>query len=148
MGITQALTTALSGLSTSQSEIDVVGNNIANVNTTGYKSSSLDFKTQFLQNFSFGSAPNGNLGGSNPMQVGLGVSAGAISTDFTTGALQATGIDTNLAIQGDGFFIVNQDGLPVYTRDGSFQLNDQHQLVTSDGQFVQGYGVDANFNLV
>jgi flagellar hook protein FlgE len=148
MGITSSLITALSGLSTSQSEIDVVGNNIANVNTTGFKSSSIDFKTQFLQNFSFGSAPNGDLGGSNPMQVGLGVSAGAISTDFSTGSLQATGVQTNLAIQGDGFFIVNQGGQQVYTRDGSFQLNDQDQLVSSDGDLVQGYGVDANFNLV
>ena len=72
MGITSALVTALSGLSTSQSQIDVVGNNIANVNTVGFKSSQLDFKTQFLENFSYGSAPDGNLGGTNPLQIGLG----------------------------------------------------------------------------
>src|SRR5689334_21252181 len=109
MGITSSLQTGLSGLSASQQQIDVVGNNIANVNTVGFKSSRLDFKTQFLQNFSFGSAPNGDLGGTNPLQIGLGASTGSITKDFSDGSLQVTGVPTNLAIQGQGMFVL-QDG--------------------------------------
>ena len=147
-GITSSLNTALSGLATSQQEIGVVGNNIANVNTVGFKSSSLDFKTQFLQNFTFGSAPAGNLGGTNPLQIGLGATSGALTTDFSDGSLQATGVDTNLAIQGNGFFVLKQGSQQVYTRDGSFQLNGLNQLVSGTGQYVQGYTVDSNFNIV
>ncbi len=148
MGITSALNTALSGLSTNQSQIDVVGNNIANVNTVGFKSSRLDFKTQFLENFSYGTAPSGTQGGTNPLQIGLGTATGSIKRDFSSGTPQATGVATNLAIQGDGFFIVKDGTQQVYTRDGSFQLNGLNQLVSSTGQLVQGYGVDANFNIV
>jgi flagellar hook protein FlgE len=148
MGITSALVTALSGLSTSQSQIDVVGNNIANVNTVGFKSSQLDFKTQFLENFSYGSAPNGNLGGTNPLQIGLGASAGAITKNFTDGSLRVTGVPTNLAIQGGGMFILKDGTQQVYTRDGSFQLNGLNQLVSGTGALVQGYGVDNNFQVV
>jgi flagellar hook protein FlgE len=147
-GITSSLNTALSGLATSQEEIGVVGNNIANVDTVGFKASSLDFKTQFLQNFTFGSAPNGDLGGTNPLQIGLGATSGAITTDFSDGALQATGVDTNLAIQGNGFFVLKQGTQQVYTRDGSFQLNGLNQLVSGTGQLVQGYTVDSNYNVI
>jgi flagellar hook protein FlgE len=148
MGITSALNTGLSGLSSSQSQIDVVGNNIANVNTVGFKSSRLDFKTQFLQNFSFGTAPSDDLGGTNPLQIGLGTQAGAITRNFGSGSLQVTGVDTNLAIQGDGFFILKNGAQQVYTRDGSFQLNGLNQLVSGTGQLVQGYGIDQDFNIV
>ena len=148
MGFSSSLNTALSGLSTSQQQIEVVGNNIANVNTTGYKSTSIDFKTQFLQNFSFGSAPTSTDGGTNPLQIGLGVQSGAISTDFTNGAVQTTGQPTNMAIQGGGFFILQNGSSQVYTRDGDFQLNNQNQLVSSTGQVVQGYGIDSSFNVV
>src|ERR1041384_5534915 len=117
MGITSSLVTALSGLSTAQSQIDVVGNNIANVNTVGFKASRLDFKTQFLENFSFGSAPNGTLGGTNPLQIGLGASAGAITKNFTDGSLRVTGVPTNMAIQGSGMFILQDAAQQVYTRD-------------------------------
>ncbi|HUO10176.1 MAG TPA: flagellar hook-basal body complex protein [Phycisphaerae bacterium] len=147
-GITSSLNTALSGLSTSQEQIGVVGNNIANVNTVGFKASSLDFKTQFLQNFTFGSAPNGNLGGTNPLQIGLGATSGAITKNFADGSLEATGVDTNLAIQGNGFFILRQGTQQVYTRDGSFQLNGENQLVSGTGQLVQGYAVDSNYNII
>lgn len=148
MGITSALNTGLSGLSSSQLQIDVVGNNIANVNTVGFKSSRLDFKTQFLQNFSFGTAPSDDLGGTNPLQIGLGTQAGAITRNFGSGSLQVTGVDTNLAIQGDGFFILKNGAQQVYTRDGSFQLNGLNQLVSGTGQLVQGYGIDQDFNIV
>src|SRR3954470_22922070 len=148
MGITSSLITALSGLSTSQSQIDVVGNNIANVNTIGFKSSRLDFKTQFLENFSFGTAPSTELGGTNPLQIGLGTEAGAVSRNFGDGSLQVTGVNTNLAMQGAGFFILKDVGQQVYTRDGSFLLNGLNQLVSSSGQLVQGFGVDGNFNVI
>jgi flagellar hook protein FlgE len=147
MGITSSLVTGLSGLATSQSQIDVVGNNIANVNTVGFKSSRLDFKTQFLENFSYGTAPSDDLGGTNPLQIGLGTQAGAISRNFGDGSLQVTGVQTNIAIQGNGFFVLKDASQQVYTRDGSFQLNGLNQLVSSTGQLVQGYGVDANFNV-
>jgi flagellar hook protein FlgE len=147
MGITSSLVTGLSGLATSQSQIDVVGNNIANVNTVGFKSSRLDFKTQFLENFSYGTAPSAELGGTNPLQIGLGTQAGAISRNFGDGSLQVTGVPTNIAIQGNGFFVLKDANQQVYTRDGSFQLNGLNQLVSSTGQLVQGYPVDSNFNV-
>jgi flagellar hook protein FlgE len=150
MGVTSSLVTALSGLATSQQQIDVVGNNIANVNTIGYKSTSLDFKTQFLQNFSYGTAPTTSDGGTNPLQIGLGVQSGAMTTDFSDGTVQTTGVDTNMAIQGNGFFILKQgsSAQQVYTRDGTFQLNNQDQLVSSTGQLLQGFGVDSSYNIV
>jgi flagellar hook protein FlgE len=148
MGITSSLITGLSGLSTSQSQIDVVGNNIANVNTVGFKSSRLDFKTQFLENFSYGTAPSDDMGGTNPLQIGLGTQAGAISRDFGDGSLQVTGVPTNLAIQGNGFFVLKDASQQVYTRDGSFKLNGMNQMVSSTGQMVQGFGVDSNFNVI
>jgi flagellar hook protein FlgE len=147
MGITSSLITGLSGLSANQSKLDVVGNNIANANTIGFKSSRLDFKSQFSQSFSFGSAPNGDLGGTNPLQVGMGTVEGAVSRDFNDGSREITGVTSNLAIEGDGFFIV-KDGGQFYTRDGSFKLNSLNELVNSDGLHVQGYGVDANFNVI
>src|SRR5712671_1954080 len=121
MGITSSMITGLSGLSTAQTQIGVIGNNIANVNTIGFKSSRLDFKTQFLENFSFGTAPSANLGGTNPLQIGLGTQAGAVSRNFGDGSLQVTGVDTNMAVQGSGFFVLKDGAQQVYTRDGSFQ---------------------------
>src|SRR5215217_7958703 len=106
MGITSSLQTGLSGLSSSQSQIDVVGNNIANVNTVGFKSSRLDFKTQFLQTLSYGTAPSDVLGGTNPVQIGLGTQAGSISRNFGDGSLKVTGVSSNMAVQGDGFFVL------------------------------------------
>ncbi len=129
MGITSALTTSLSGLDSNQSQLDVIGNNIANVNTVGFKASRLDFKTQFSQSFSFGSAPDGDSGGTNPLQIGLGVQEGDISRNFSDGSTNVTGVQSNLAIQGDGFFVVKDASEQAYTRDGSFKLNSSNQLV-------------------
>jgi flagellar hook protein FlgE len=147
MGMT-SLNTGLSGLSTNQAQLDVVGNNIANINTVGFKSSRLDFKTQLLENFSYGTAPNGDLGGTNPLQIGLGASAGAVTRNFADGSLSVTGVPTNLALQGNGFFVLEDGTKQVYTRDGSFQLNGLNQLVSGTGQVVQGFGVDSSFNIV
>jgi flagellar hook protein FlgE len=147
MGITSSLVTGLSGLSANQSKLDVVGNNIANVNTVAFKASRLDFKSQFSQTFSFGSAPEGDLGGTNPMQVGLGTVQGAISRNFNSGSQEVTGVTSNLMVEGDGFFVVS-DGGQYYTRDGTFKLNSLNELVNSDGMHVQGFGVDASYNVV
>jgi flagellar hook protein FlgE len=148
MGISSALNTGLSGLAANQSELDVVGNNIANANTLAFKSSRLDFKSQFSETFSYGSAPNGNLGGTNPIQVGLGVQQGSMTRMFTEGSTELTGVDSNLAIQGDGFFVLDNNGTQNYTRDGSFKLSSSNDLVNADGLHVEGYGVDKNFNLI
>src|SRR3982751_5594354 len=147
MGITSSLITGLSGLSSNQSKLDVVGNNIANVNTIGFKSSRMDFKTQFSTTFSFGSAPSGVLGGTNPLQVGMGVVQGAVSRNFNDGSREVTGVASNLAVEGDGFFIL-QGSERMYTRDGTFKLNSLNTLVNADGANVQGFGVDSSYTVV
>jgi flagellar hook protein FlgE len=137
---------ALSGLDVSQQAINVIGNNIANVNTTAFKSSSVNIKPQFYITNSGGTAATSNFGGTNPEQTGLGAEVDSTTTNFSTGELTSTGVPTDMAINGNGFFVV-QGQTQQYTRDGSFTLNDQNQLVTTTGQFVQGYGADANGNI-
>jgi len=149
MGLTSSLFAGLSGMKTNEFRMDVIGNNIANVNTYGFKSSRASFQSQFYNTFSFGTAASGATGGSNPMQVGTGVTVGGVTRDFTAGAPETTGIKTDLAVQGQGLFIVEKaNGSVAYTRDGSFQFNSENYLLTSDGYFLQGYGVDNNFNIV
>lgn len=146
MALTSALFTGLSGLDVNQTRLNVVGNNIANVNTVAFKSSRALFKPQFYVTDRGGSPADGNFGGTNPSQRGLGAVVASIEKDFSTGALAPTGKATDLAIDGDGFFIV-QGTEQRYTRDGSFALNSQNQLVTGSGEFVQGFGVDADGNV-
>jgi flagellar hook protein FlgE len=141
-----ALNAALSGLDVSQQAINVIGNNIANVNTTAFKSSSVNVKPQFYITSSAGTASTSAFGGTNPQQTGLGAAVDSATTDFSSGELTSTGVDTDMAINGNGFFIV-QGQTQQYTRDGTFTLNDQNQLVTSGGQFVQGYGADSAGNI-
>jgi flagellar hook protein FlgE len=147
MGLTDALYTGLTGLDVNQAQLNVISNNIANVNTVGFKSSSAQFQTQFYQTISDGTAPSTTFGGDNPTQMGTGAELGGITQDFGQGSVQATGSDTDMAINGNGFFIV-QGGTQLYTRDGAFTLNSNNQLVDSAGDFVQGYGVDKAGNIV
>jgi flagellar hook protein FlgE len=148
MGMTSALYSALSGLNASQQRLDVAGNNIANVNTVAYKSSRAMFQTQLSRTISGGSAPSDVSGGTNPIQFGLGTQLGAIQKDMNGGSTETTGINTDMAIQGNGFFMLQApDGSKVYTRDGSFSRNPNGQLVSSDGFFVLGYPVDESFNI-
>lgn len=121
----------LSGLNANSTYLSVIGNNLANINTIGYKSSSVTFQDLVSQTV-------GGSGG-NPMQVGLGVVTGAISPSFSQGAIEATREATNVAIQGNGFFVVRGAQGNVYTRAGNFTLNSNGKLVTPDGYFVQGY---------
>jgi flagellar hook protein FlgE len=147
-GLTSALSTGLSGLDVNQTWLNVVGNNIANANTTAFKSSNVAFSPQFYVTDAPSSGPNGNFGGSNPSQEGTGAQVASITTDFTPGQIENTGVDTDMAISGDGFFVLNTTNGQEFTRDGTFTLNGNNQLVSSSGGYVQGYGVDANGNIL
>ena len=149
MGLTSSLFAGLSGMKTNEFRMDVIGNNIANVNTHSFKAQRATFQTQFSQSFSFGSAPSGSIGGTNPLQVGTGTAVGSINRDFSMGAPEITGRKTDLAIQGQGLFILeNSSGAQIFTRDGSFVFNSENALVSSEGLFLMGFGVDTNFNIV
>jgi flagellar hook protein FlgE len=149
MGLTSALYTGLSGLNANQFRIDVIGDNIANVNTTAFKGSRSVFQTQFSQTLSSGSPPTGTSGGTNPTQIGLGSVLGSIQRNFNPGSIETTGVPTDLAIEGDGFFIIQTpDGARQFTRDGAFKLSAANYLVTQDGSFIQGFGIDEEFNII
>jgi flagellar hook protein FlgE len=150
MGLTSALNTSLNGLTLNETEINVLGNNISNAGTTGFKASDVSFQTQLAQSLSYGSAPSSTDGGTNPMQIGLGAEVSAITTDFSQGSITATSTPSDLAIQGDGFFVLNNgtSGGQVYTRNGQFTLDAGNELTNAAGQQVMGYGVDSNFNLI
>lgn len=120
---------ALSGMRAHQQWIDVIGNNLANQNTPGYKSSRVAFSDNFSQNFQHASAPNGNRGGTNPMQVGYGVSIGSIDRSFTQGSLTDTGRVFDLALEGGGFFALQTPENRVFTRVGAFGLDSSQSLV-------------------
>jgi flagellar hook protein FlgE len=121
----------LSGLNANAVYLSVIGNNLANINTIGFKASSVTFQDLVSQ----------RVGGSstNPMQVGLGVTTGAISPVFSQGAIENSREAMNVAIQGDGFFVVRGSSGQAYTRAGNFSFNSEGKLVSPDGQFVQGY---------
>ena len=138
---------AVTGLRSHQAFMDVVGNNIANVNTTGYKSSNVLFEDLLSQQLSGAGAPTAASGGTNPAQVGLGVRLTGVSINFAQGATQLTGRSTDFAIQGDGFFAVDSGGQTAYTRNGSFSLDGNGNLVTADGGFVEGWEADQNGNV-
>ncbi|MBT1002805.1 flagellar basal-body rod protein FlgF [Paenarthrobacter sp. DKR-5] len=135
----RSLYSGISGLRSHQTMLDVTGNNIANVNTAGFKSSSVQFEDTLSQLTKGAGAPTGNSGGTNPAQVGLGVQVAGIVTNFNQGSAQATGKATDLMISGDGFFTVNVGGQQLYTRAGDFNLDANGQLVTPDGAVLQGW---------
>jgi flagellar hook protein FlgE len=133
----------VAGLEAYQNQIDVVSNNIANVGTTGYKGQNVNFQDLFYQAQSYATAPSQTTGGVNGQQIGLGVKIGSIDTNWTQGGLQTTGVNTNLAMNGNGFFILRQpngNSQPLYTRNGDFSLNANGLLYdASSGMAVQGY---------
>ena len=148
MGLASALSTALTGLTASETTIDVVGNNLANSNTVGFKSSTASFSTQFLQTLSLGSQPTAANGGTNPRQVGLGTMVSDITPNFNQGTLEISSNPTDLAIQGDGFFIVEGgQGETLYTRNGIFKFNSQNEMVTITGNRLLGFGIDDQFQI-
>ncbi|REJ70292.1 MAG: flagellar hook-basal body complex protein [Planctomycetota bacterium] len=148
MGLASALSTALTGLTAAETTIDVVGNNVANSNTVGFKASEAVFATQFLQTQGLGSSPTATRGGVNPRQIGLGTKVAEISPDFQQGTIEISSNPSDLAIQGDGFFIVQGlQGEQLYTRNGLFKTNSQNELVTINGQRLLGQGIDENFEI-
>ncbi|MCC9645328.1 flagellar hook-basal body complex protein [Rhodopirellula sp. JC740] len=148
MGLQSALTTALTGLSAAETQIDVIGNNLANAQTVGFKSSDAVFATQFLQTLSLGAGPSANNGGTNPRQIGLGVQVAEIAANHNQGTIEISSSSSDLAIQGDGFFQVEAaDGEKLYTRNGIFKLNSDAELVNATGQRLLGYGIDEQFRL-
>jgi len=138
----RSMFSAVSGLRNHQTMMDVVGNNIANVNTSGFKSSTTVFQDVLSQTLRGGGAANANTGGTNPAQVGLGSRVAGTTTNFSQGALQLTGRSTDFAIQGDGFFVVNQAGQQLFTRAGSFSPDALGRLVTQTGGLLQGWQAD------
>lgn len=137
--MSQSLYTSMGGISAAQTDLNVISNNIANINTTAYKSSAVNFSEVYSTTLSSGTASTGTTGGTNPMQVGLGVQVGSISKNFTSGTWVATGKTTDLMIQGTGFFTVkNSAGEVFYTRAGDFTFDSSGDLVTSGGYKVVG----------
>jgi flagellar hook protein FlgE len=122
---------SLSGLNVNQQKLNVIGNNLANINTIGFKASTVQFMDLVSQSVGGSSA--------NPMQVGLGVMTGSISPSFKQGGIENTGVPTNVAIQGNGFFVVGDSSNRSYTRAGDFSFDADGMLVTADGLPVQGY---------
>ena len=136
----RSLYSGVTGLRTHQTKMDVIGNNIANVNTVGYKGSRVTFQEVLTQTLRGPSAPQGEKGGINPMQVGLGVGLGTIETVHSPGNLQGTNNTSDLALEGDGFFIVSNGTKNFYTRAGAFTLENNARLVAGNtGMVVMGW---------
>ncbi len=129
--MSSSFSASLSGLAANQQKLAVIGNNLANLNTVGYKGSTVNFVDLVAQ----------SVGGPsvNPMQIGLGVSVGQIRTTFTQGSIDKTGVPTDVAIQGNGFFVIGEGVNRTYTRAGDFNFNAEGMLVTSSGFPVMGY---------
>src|SRR3954452_19178902 len=144
----RSLFSAISGLQAHQTKMDVVGNNIANVNTVGFKSSTTVFEDTLSQLLRNGSAPTAESAGTNPAQVGLGVKVAGISTNFGQGSTQNTGRSTDFMISGDGFFMTKTGNEQLYTRAGSFDYDGVGNLVTPDGAKLQGWMADPTTGLV
>ena len=135
----RSLFSGISGLRSHQTMMDVVANNIANVNTTGYKSSNVIFEDTLSQIVRSAGAPGAGVGGTNPAQIGLGVQVGTIQTNFLQGSAQTTNKPTDLLIQGDGFFVLKDGNEQVYTRAGAFNFDTEGFLVNNHGNYVQGF---------
>ncbi len=141
----RSMYSAVSSLKAHQLKMDTIGNNVANVNTVGYKSSNVTFEEVFNQTLQGASSAQEGRGGTNPMQVGLGADVAAISVNHTQGAVERTDVATDLMIDGEGFFMVSSDENFLdksYTRSGNFTLDENGNLVTSTGMKVLGYMAD------
>jgi flagellar hook protein FlgE len=135
----RSLFAGISGLRVNQTALDVTGNNIANANTVGFKSSSTVFSDTLSQMLTASAAPSANSGGTNAIQIGLGTQLAAVKTNFTQGANETTGVGTDMMINGDGFFTVTDGSNNYLTRAGSFSFDSAGNMVAPDGKFVMGY---------
>ena len=139
----RAMLTAIGALTLEQSKMDVISNNIANVNTQGFKASRTNFQDQFSQILDYGAAPTTTRGGLDPSMIGLGVRLGSVSREFSQGSLESTGRNLDLSVQGDGFFIFqdpNANSTQFFSRDGSLEMDSQGTLVNiATGYQVLGW---------
>jgi len=140
-----SLLSAISGLQNFQQQMDVIGNNIANVNTTGFKSARVDYADSFSQTLQDSSAATAGTSGTSAMQVGTGVTSAAIRNLYTQGAIATTGLGTDLAIEGEGYFVVRDiiSNEIFVTRAGDFRVDSNGYLVTNTGHRVQGDNIDS-----
>ncbi|MBX3174816.1 MAG: flagellar hook protein FlgE [Gemmatimonadaceae bacterium] len=132
----RSLFAGVSGLRNHQIRMDVIGNNVSNVNTVAFKAGRVTFKEGFAQLLQGGSRPPGDQGGINPIQVGLGMQIGSVDTVFAQGNLETTGLNTDVAIQGDSFFVVRKGTQSFFTRSGNFQLDADGRLVAPTNGFI------------
>jgi flagellar hook protein FlgE len=141
--VLRSLYSGVSGLDANQEFIDTIGNDIANINTTGYKSNEVQFEDLLDQTITGATTPTSAEGGVNPTQVGLGVKVAGVEANFTQGTTEQTGNPLDLSIQGSGFFIADANKQTVYTQAGSLELDGSGNLVTPDGYLVQGWAAGA-----
>ena len=138
----RSLYSGVSGLNNHQTRMDVIGNNISNVNTYGFKKGRVTFQDLLYQTSSAAARPTEQRGGINPKQVGLGMTVASIDRIHTNGSLRTTGLTSDVALTGDGFFVLERNGKTSYTRKGAFSLDANGHLVNpADGKYVQGYGI-------
>lgn len=137
--MSQALYTSMSGINAATTSISVVSNNVANINTTAFKSADTRFENLFSKTYTTGNSPTKTAGGINPKQIGMGVEVGSIVRNFTEGTYVATGRTEDLMISGGGYFtVMNSNGEIFYTRDGAFTLDANGNMVTQSGMYVLG----------
>jgi len=140
MGLSRALFSGISGLKGQQVKLDIIGNNIANVSTQGFKKSRVIFSDLFSDTVTEGNSPTGRVGGKNPSQIGLGIQGPTIEQVFTEGPTTQTGVATDLAITGDGFFVAGDGNKNLFTRDGNFKVDATGDLVMSGSNLrIQGW---------
>ena len=146
----QAMYSGVSGLRAHKTEMDVISNNIANINTIGFKASRVSFREMLSQTIAGATAPTpGGIGGTNPLQIGLGASVGSIDVSQTQGSLLPTGKPTDVAIEGNGFLVLGDGQGKYYTRDGSFQLDAEGNLVSAgSGLKVLGWMADPSTGVI
>ncbi len=145
MALTSAILTGFTGIRTNQFAVETIGNNVANVNTTGFKNSRALFETLLSRTVNSGTAASGTSGGTNPIQFGYGSTLATTQRSFSQGTTERTGVVSDLAVDGEGFFILDRPGGgAVYTRDGAFSLNTQNELVSASGALVQGFAASAD----
>jgi len=143
MALTDAMLTGFTGIKSNSVAVAVVGDNLANLNTTAFKGQRTLFETLLYRTISEGTAPSATSGGTLPRQMGTGSNVAAIQRNFKQGGFDSTGFQGDLAVEGDGFFILDAGGgRQVYTRDGAFHLDASQTLVSNDGDAVQVFGVD------
>lgn len=148
MSLTSAMLVGFTGINSNSTAVDTVGDNLANLNTTAFKGQRTLFETLLYRTISEGEAPGDTGGGTLPRQVGLGSTVGSIQRNFQQGGLESTGFQSDLAVDGDGFFILQAGtGEHVYTRDGSFRLDATQTLVSANGAPVQVFAADQSGNI-